>query len=168
MNENSIWLSWVSAFLNLMKYFYVGSSPSKCSVIVVCKISLNSCLKGLHQLFTDRASRSSREKDLKIYFRRLHQRISRGLGKTIQTSESMVPSSILVRTFFSPLLFLYFFFLLVQFSFWLLQFFCFFIWLKIFRFINFRLYCLMLPVPPKSFARSCGLRISSIVYNISH
>ena len=51
MNENSIWLSWVSAFLNLMKYFYVGSSPSKYSVIVVCKISLNSCLKGLDQLF---------------------------------------------------------------------------------------------------------------------
>ena len=68
MNENSIWLSWVSAFLNLMKYFYVGSSPSKYSVIVVCKISLNSCLKGLDQLFTDRASRSSREKDLKNIF----------------------------------------------------------------------------------------------------
>ena len=68
MNENSIWLSWVSAFLNLMKYFYVGSSPSKYSVIVVCKISLNSCLKGLDQLFTDRASRSSREKDFKNIF----------------------------------------------------------------------------------------------------
>ena len=68
MNENSIWLSWVSAFLNLMKYFYVASSPSKYSVIVVCKISLNSCLKGLDQLFTDRASRSSREKDLKNIF----------------------------------------------------------------------------------------------------
>ena len=68
MNENSIWLSWVSAFLNLMKYFYVGSSPSKYSVIVVSKISLNSCLKGLDQLFTDRASRSSREKDLKNIF----------------------------------------------------------------------------------------------------
>ena len=68
MNENSIWLSCVSAFLNLMKYFYVGSSPSKYSVIVVCKISLNSCLKGLDQLFTDRASRSSREKDLKNIF----------------------------------------------------------------------------------------------------
>ena len=68
MNENSIWLSWVSAFLNLMKYFYVGSSPSKYSVIIVCKISLNSCLKGLDQLFTDRASRSSREKDLKNIF----------------------------------------------------------------------------------------------------
>ena len=68
MNENSIWLSWVSAFLNLMKYFYVGSSPSKYSVIVVCKISLNSCLKALDQLFTDRASRSSREKDLKNIF----------------------------------------------------------------------------------------------------
>ena len=68
MNENSIWLSWVSAFLNLMKYFYVGSSPSKYSVIVVCKISLNSCLKGLDQLFTDRARRSSREKDLKNIF----------------------------------------------------------------------------------------------------
>ena len=68
MNENSIWLSWVSAFLNLMKYFYVGSSPSKYSVIVVCKISLNSRLKGLDQLFTDRASRSSREKDFKNIF----------------------------------------------------------------------------------------------------
>ena len=37
------------------------------AVIVVWKISLNSCLIGLDQLYTDRVSRSSREKDLNCF-----------------------------------------------------------------------------------------------------
>ena len=137
MNENSIWLSWVSAFLNLMKYFYVGSSPSKYSVIVICKISLNSCLKGLDQLFTDRASRSSREKDLKNIFSTTSPAYltwpwENDLDQRVDGSEFDFGQNLFLFASF-----LIFFFLLVQFSFWLLQFFCFFIWLKIFRFIKF-------------------------------
>ena len=54
---------WWNALFGLRWVFTV-----QIAVIVVWKISFNSCLIGLDQLYTDRASRSSREKDLKNIF----------------------------------------------------------------------------------------------------
>ena len=124
------------------------------------------------QLYIDRASRSSREKDLKNIF----STTSPACLTTLAQSRNDIAQRVDGSEFdFSHNLFLFASFLIFFSSssrlvlvLVIAGFFCFFIWLKIFRFINFFLYCLMLPIPPKSFARSCDLRICSMVYNVSH
>ena len=131
--------------LNAMKCVYIGFSLSK-QQSFFWKISLNSCLIGLDQLYTGRAGGSSMGKGFNNIFSTIFPVCSLGLVVTIWTSTSKFPSSITGRTYFSSLLFFSFsfrwvFFLVIA------VLFCFFISPKIVRFINFLLYCLILSFP---------------------
>ena len=61
-----------------MKCVYVKFSPSK-QQSFFRKVSLNSCLIGLEQLYTGRAGGSSRKKAFVVGYKMLSQCVSRGI-----------------------------------------------------------------------------------------
>ena len=124
---------------------------------------MNSSLLGLDQLYTGRAGGSSRGNGFNIIFSNLSQCAQRGLVVMLWPSVLKVLSSITGSTCFSFSSCLVFVLVVA-----VLFFFLYISTATFFRFINFLPYCLIslsihLPaIPPKSFARSCDLRLSSL------
>ena len=71
------------------------------TTVILLKISLNSCLLGLHQLYTGRAGGSSRGNGFNIIFSNLSQCVQRGLVVTLWPSVLKVLSWITGSTCFS-------------------------------------------------------------------
>ena len=123
---------------------------------------MNSCLLGLDQLYTGRAGGCSRGNGFHIIFSNLSQCVQRGLVVMLWPSVLKVLSSITGSTCFSFSFCLVFVLVIAVLFFFPLS------TATFFRFINFLPYCLIslsiqLPaIPPKSFARSCDLRLSSL------
>ena len=94
-------------FFNAMKCLYVrflGFSPSKQQSFFL-KVSLNSCLIGLDQLYTGCTGGSSSEKALNKILSIVSQCVSRGVMVTKRPGVQEVPSSIPDRVCFFLLFF---------------------------------------------------------------
>ena len=129
--------------LNAMKCVYVGFSLSK-QQSFFWKIPLSSCLIGLDQLHTGCTGGSAGWKGFNnIFLTNCFHRVP----WTLRAGMSKVSNSIPRGTFFSSLLFFFSFSFYLVFFLFIAVLFCFFIKLKILRFINFLLYCLILPFP---------------------